>query len=146
MYLMIILLGLFAEMFVRQRLLVGGDILATAANLQAHQLLWRFGVAAELLSLMCVTVLSLTWLTVLRPVNRDVAWVAIFFALTAHAVGAVASVQTLGALFPLSGASWLSAFTPPSSRHCRASLSRNASTRSASPSCCRAASSSLQAP
>jgi hypothetical protein len=111
MYLIIILLGLFAEVAVRQRLIVAGDVMATAANIRAHELLWRFGAASELLSLICVTVLMLTWLALLRPVNRDLTYLAIFFALTAHAVGAVASVDGLAALFPVSGGAALQAFT-----------------------------------
>jgi Domain of unknown function (DUF4386) len=110
MYLMIILLGLFSEVFVRQRLVVG-DVMAAAANIRAHELLWRCGVAAELLSLMCVIVLALTWRAVLGPVNRELTWLAIFFVLTAHAVGAIASLQFLSALFPLSSAPWLASFT-----------------------------------
>src|SRR4051812_47269419 len=101
MYLIIILLGMFAELFVRQRLTVANDAMATAANIRAHELLWRYGVAADLLSLVCVTVLMLTWLAVLRPVHRDLTWLAIFFALTAHAVGAMSSLDSLAALFPL---------------------------------------------
>jgi hypothetical protein len=112
MYLIIIVLGLWAEIFVRQRLTSGSDVAAMATNIRAHEFLWRLGVAAELVSLVCVTVLQLTWLAVLRPVNRDLAWLAIFFALTAHAVGAIASVQTLSALFPLDGSSWLAGFSP----------------------------------
>ena len=112
MYLIIIVLGLFAEVFVRQRLIVANDAMATAANIRAHELLWRLGVASELASLMCVTVLMLTWLAVLRPVNRDLTYLAIFFALTGHAVGAIGGVDALAALFPLSGAPWLQAFTP----------------------------------
>ena len=107
MYLIIIILGLFAELFVRQRL-AGADAMTTVANIRAHELLWRFGVAAELLSLICVTVLVRTWLVVLTPVSRDLAWLAIFFSLGAHAVGAVASLQTLSALYPLNA----TAFTP----------------------------------
>ena len=112
MYLIIIVLGGFAELFVRQRLIVANDAMATAASIRAHEFLWRSGVAAEFVSLMCVTVLMLTWLAILRPVNRDLTYLAIFFALSAHAVGAISSLETLSALFPLSGASWLQAFTP----------------------------------
>ena len=112
MYLIIIVLGLFAEIFVRQRLIVANDAMATAANIRAHEFLWRCGVASELVSLMCVTVLMLTWLAVLRPVNRDLAYLAIFFSLTAHAVGAVGGLQAFATLFPLSDASWLQSFTP----------------------------------
>ena len=47
MNLIVILLGLFEELFVRQRLIVAHDALATATNLQAHELLWRAGIVAE---------------------------------------------------------------------------------------------------
>ena len=112
MYLIIIALGLFAEVFVRQRLIVANDAMATAANIRAHEFLWRCGVASELVSLICVTVLMLTWIAVLRPVNRDLTYLAIFFSLTAHAVGAIGGLEALAALFPLSSASWLQSFTP----------------------------------
>ena len=95
MYLSIILLGLFAEIFVRHGLIVANDAMATAANIRAHEFLWRCGVASELVSLMCVTVLMLTWLAVLRPVNRDLTYLAIVFSLTAHAVGAVGDRRRL---------------------------------------------------
>jgi hypothetical protein len=112
MYLVIIVLGVFGEVFVRQRLIVANDALATAANIRAHELLWRWSVATELISLICVTVLMLTWLAVLRPVSRDLTLLALFFALTAHAVGAVSGLDILGALFPLGDAPYLRAFTP----------------------------------
>jgi hypothetical protein len=111
MYLIIIVLGLFSEVFVRQRLIIANDALATAANIRAHELLWRWSVASELLSLICVTVLMLTWLALLRPVSRDLTWLAIFFSLTAHAVGAVSLIDTLATLFPLTDAPYLHAFT-----------------------------------
>jgi Domain of unknown function (DUF4386) len=110
MYLVIIVLGIFGEV-VRQRLIVTNDAVATAANIHTHEMLWRSSIATELVSLICVTVLMLTWLAVLRPVSRDLTWLAIFFALTAHAVGAVSLLDTLGALFPLGDAPYLRAFT-----------------------------------
>lgn len=111
MYLIIIVLGIFGEVFVRQRLIVA-DALATATNIRAHELLWRWSVATELISLISVTVLMLTWLAVLRPVNRDLTLLALFFALTAHALGAVSALDILGTLFPLGNAPYLQAFTP----------------------------------
>jgi hypothetical protein len=111
MYLVIIVLGIFGEM-VRRRLIVANDALATAANIRLHEMLWRSSVATELVSLICVTVLMLTWLALLRPVNRDLTWLAIFFGLTAHAIGANSLLDTLAALFPLGDAPFLRAFTP----------------------------------
>ena len=112
MYLIIIVLGMWAELFVRQKLSGAGDLMTMAATIRANELLWRAGVAAELVSLVCVCVLSLTWLTLLRPVSRDLTVLAIVFVITAHAISAIASVHTLSALFPLSGSAWLDVFTP----------------------------------
>ena len=47
MYLVIIVLGISGEVFVRQRLIVANDAMATAANIRAHELLWRWSVATH---------------------------------------------------------------------------------------------------
>jgi len=40
LYLIIIVIGLFGEAFVRNRLIVSGDAAATAANIMSHESLW----------------------------------------------------------------------------------------------------------
>ena len=49
MYLAIILLGMFGEMFVRGTLVVSGDPAATAHAIWSSPLLWRAGIAGDLL-------------------------------------------------------------------------------------------------
>ena len=112
LYLAIIGLGIFAEVLVRQRLLVAGDAMATAANIRAHELLWRWGIAAELVSLICVTVLLLVWVVLLRPVHRDLTILAVAFVVVAHIVQAASLVDLWATLFPLGEAGYLQAFTP----------------------------------
>jgi hypothetical protein len=112
LYLIIIGLGIFGEAFVRGRILVADDAMATAANLRAHELLWRWGIAAELLSLICVVALLLIWVVLLRPVSRDLTLLAVFFDLVSHTVQAVSSVDLVATLFPLDKAGYLRAFTP----------------------------------
>jgi hypothetical protein len=53
LYLIIIVVGLFGEAFVRDRLIVSGDAKATAANIRSLESLWRFHIAAELFLLSC---------------------------------------------------------------------------------------------
>ncbi|MGH7484866.1 MAG: DUF4386 domain-containing protein, partial [bacterium] len=53
LYLIIIVVGMFGEIFVRDRLIVSGDAAATGANIRSMESLWRFGIAAELLLLIC---------------------------------------------------------------------------------------------
>jgi hypothetical protein len=111
LYLAIIALGLFVEVLVRGRILVAQDAMATVANLRAHESLWRWGIAAEVLSLICVTVLMLVWLILLAPVSRRLTWLALFFALTANIVQICSLADSLSALFPIGKAAYLSAFT-----------------------------------
>ena len=48
LYLIVIVGGIFAELFVRGRLVVHGDAAATAHNIVTHELLFRSGFAVEL--------------------------------------------------------------------------------------------------
>jgi hypothetical protein len=112
LYLVIIALGIFAEMGVRARVLVAGDALQTAANLRAHEQLWRWGIAAELLGLVCVAALLFVWVVLLSPVSRQLTWLALSFVVIAHTVQVVAIGDLLAALFPLAPAKYLEAFTP----------------------------------
>jgi hypothetical protein len=59
LYLIIIVLGLFDEAFVRNRIIVSADAAATAANLRSFESLWRFGIAAEFFLLICAISLTL---------------------------------------------------------------------------------------
>jgi hypothetical protein len=112
LYLIIITLGVFEEMFVRSRLIVAGDAAKTAANLISHELLWRLGIAAELVLLSCATALTIVFLVLLGRVSQPLAWLATLFNLMAVAVEAVAAVNLAEALFPLGEASYLQAFEP----------------------------------
>ena len=49
LYVFIIVAGVFGEIFVRDALIVSGNAAATAANVAAHEGLWRLGIAGDLL-------------------------------------------------------------------------------------------------
>jgi hypothetical protein len=49
-YLIVIGTGLFSEVFVRQALRVPNDALATAHNIQANEMLYRWGFTADLIN------------------------------------------------------------------------------------------------
>jgi hypothetical protein len=50
LYLIVIATGLFAEVFVRQALKVSGDALATANNIHSSEMLFRWGLVADLIN------------------------------------------------------------------------------------------------
>jgi hypothetical protein len=112
LYLIIIVLGLFNEAYVRNKIIVSGDAAATAANIRSLESLWRFGIAAEFFLLICAISLTLIFFVLLRRVNRDLALLAVFFNLVSLAVEASVQLYLLGALFPLGSAEYLKAFKP----------------------------------
>ena len=112
LYLIVIVIGLFGEAFVRGRIIVSGDAAATAANLRAMEPLWRFGIAAELVLLICAISMVVILFVLLRPVSRDLALLAVCFNVVSIAVEAVAALSLVAALFPLGNTAYLTAFTP----------------------------------
>ena len=112
LYLIIIVLGIFNEAFVRNRIVVAGDAAATAANIRSLESLWRLGIAAEFVLLICAIALTLIFYVLLRPVSRSLALLAVFFNLVSVAIEGAVQLYLLGALFPLGKAEYLKAFAP----------------------------------
>jgi hypothetical protein len=112
LYLIIIVLGIFGEAFVRGRIVVSGDAAATAANITSMEPLWRFGLAAEFLALICTIALAMIYFVLLRPVSKELNLLAAFFRLVSITVEAVAAMNLVTALFPLGNAAYLKAFAP----------------------------------
>ncbi len=112
LYLIIIVIGLFGEAFVRNRIIVPGDATATAANIRSMESLWRLGIAADFFLLICTVALALIFFVLLRPVSRDLALLAVFFNLVSVAVEAATDLNLVAALLPLGNAGYLRAFEP----------------------------------
>jgi hypothetical protein len=124
LYLIIIVIGLWEEAFVRGRLIVPGDRTATAANIRAMEPLWRLQIAAELVLLISAIVLLLILFVLLRPVSRDLALLAAFFSLVSLGVEGTTTMYLVQALLPLGNAGYLKAFAPEQ-LYATASLSIN---------------------
>lgn len=112
LYLVLILTGMFAVIFVRGKLIVAGDVTATANNIMASRLLWRVGIAADLVMHVCDVPLMLIFYVLLRPVNRNLALLAVLFNVVQTAVLVANKLNLLAALFLLGGADYLKAFEP----------------------------------
>jgi hypothetical protein len=95
LYLVIIVLGAFAEGFVSGKLVVTGDAAATAQNIIASPLLWRLGVAADLIVVLCAVPLLWIEYLLLRPVNRQLVLLAVLFNLVSLAVEAISKLFLL---------------------------------------------------
>jgi Domain of unknown function (DUF4386) len=112
LYLIVIAIGLYGEAGIRNALIVPGDSVATAHNILAAEFLWRLGVAGQYLLLLCAVGLTMAWYVLLRPVNRNLALLLVFFALVSLAVESVSALHLQAVLAPLSGAAYLHTADP----------------------------------
>lgn len=101
LYLIVIVGGVFAEIFVRQRLMVTGNAAATARNILSHPHLLRLGFVAELVPLLCNVVLALLFYELFKIVSRRVALLVVFFTLVGSAIEGVALIDHLAPLLLL---------------------------------------------
>ncbi len=86
LYLIVIAGGFFAEIVVRQRLVVADDAAATANNILAHEQLFRWGFAAELIPLLCNVLLAVIFYELFKVVDRRLTFLAVAFSLVGTAI------------------------------------------------------------
>jgi hypothetical protein len=108
LYLIVIITGVFAEIFVRDRLLAAGDAVATAQNILAHEQLYRLGFAAELIATLCNMPLAVIFYDLFKVVNRSLAWLVVFLTLVGSAVESVSLLAHFAPLILLGGGQYLS--------------------------------------
>jgi hypothetical protein len=110
-YLLTILTRMVVEISVRNRLVVSDDAAATATNILAHEPLWRWGFAGDILAFASYIALTALLYELFKSVNRSLSLVAAFFGLVASVVQAISSLFHLAPLFLLGGAPYLRVFT-----------------------------------
>ncbi len=111
LYLVVIVGGTFAEIFVRARLVVPGDPAATAHNIHAHELLYRLGFVVELLYCACNVPLMVILYNLFKVVNKNVALMMVLFAFVANAVECVSLLAHFAPVELTENPSHLHAFT-----------------------------------
>lgn len=110
LYLVIIISGLFSELFVRSALIIPGDATATAHNISASQGLFRTGFAADLLMVICDIGVAILFYTLLKPVSKGLALLAASFRLVQATIIGINLLNQFAAILLLSGSGYLSAF------------------------------------
>ena len=109
LYLVNILGGAFAITVVPTMLVVQGDAAATAHNIQAHELIYRAGLAAHVLVTVTNVPLAVIFYELFKVVNRRVALLDAFFILVATAIEAAGILNQFAALALLGGQPYTSA-------------------------------------
>lgn len=109
-YLATLALGIFAQAFVSERLVAGGNAAATAANIVQHETLYRAGFAAYLVEMACQLTMIFLFYSLLRPVDRTAAQLTVAFGLAGCVVKLVGRVFFYAPLLVLGGAKYLQVF------------------------------------
>ena len=104
--------GGFGEFFVPNALIVAGNAPATAANIIAHETMFRLSFAAYLVEATCDTLLVWTLYVLLRPVNRNVAFLSVLFGVLSTATFAGSELFYYAATYFLTGSKALGSFSP----------------------------------
>ena len=109
-YLFAIVPAVFAEFYVSSQVMVSGNAVQTALNIIANELLYRLGIASNLLVFAVDVILITALYVVLKPVNRNLALLAVFWGLIETATLVVVTLNDLDVLRLLSGAEYLRVF------------------------------------
>jgi len=98
-YVIIIMLGIFSVNYVESSLVEPENIAATVNNISTNEWLFRIGVASEVLMYALVVLLSLALYVILKPVNRNLALLALLWRLGEAIIGGATTV--LSGIIPL---------------------------------------------
>jgi len=109
-YLAIFVLAVFANFFVRERLVDPADATATFANIAASDLLFRSGIVSFLIVFVLDVVVAWALYVLFRSVSWDRSLLAAWFRLVYTVFLGVALVFMLGVAHLAAGAEYLSAF------------------------------------
>jgi hypothetical protein len=109
-YLIIAIMAPFAEFFVRQRLIVPGDVAATAENIVASESLFRAGFASDLVVFVIEVALAAVLYVLFRPVSRTLALVMSFARLAMATILGLNLLNMFTGLQLLTGAEYAAAF------------------------------------
>lgn len=109
-YLFALLPAIFAEFYVRGRLVVFDNAAQTALNIVAHERLFRLGIASNLTVFAIDVALIAALYVVLNPINRNLALLAAGWGLIETAILVVVTLSDFDVLRILSGAAYLHAF------------------------------------
>jgi hypothetical protein len=110
LYLIIFCLGVFAELFVRQNLILPGDAAATINNIMASESLFRLSLLIDLIRHTFLILLPLVLYRLLQQVNKNIALLMFVLSLVSIPIAFINELNYFAVLLLLNGADYLTAF------------------------------------
>lgn len=113
-YLLLTVVGPLRFLYIPGKLFVAGNATATASNIAAHELLFRFGMASSLAGAVILIFLVLAFYRLFKGVDKELAvLVVIFGGVMPALINFVSVVSDAGVLMAVRGADFLSVFDKP---------------------------------
>lgn len=109
-YLIIIVFAMFAYKYVRGQVIIPGDMAQTAANMLAHERLYRLGFTAAVVVVVCNLPVGWILFELLKVVNQRIALLALLFIVVAATIEAVNLFNYIEPLFTFTLPEYRSAF------------------------------------
>ena len=113
LYLLLVVTGVFAAIYVPRTLFVPGNATATASNILAHETLFRLGIVDGIISTVIFIFLVMALYHLLIGVDKKHASLMVALVLVSVAVGLVDVVNNVAALVLVRGADFLAVFDKP---------------------------------
>ena len=110
-YVIIFVLGIFANFFIFTDLIVKGDATATANNILANAMLFRVGIASWLIVLICDITIAWALYIFFKPVSKDFSQLAAWFRIIYSAMFGITQLNLIFVLILLNSADYLTVFS-----------------------------------
>jgi hypothetical protein len=113
LYVLTSVVGFFAMGYVPDKLIVSGNAAATVNNIAVHEMLFRFGIAGQLVGQAAFIFVALALYELLEGVNRRHASVMVILIVVSIPIAFVNELNSLAALALVRGADFLSIVEKP---------------------------------